>query len=254
LSEEAKCIYMPDLTWPEFKEYLPKIKMAIIPVGSHEQHGPHGRFQMDGSCAREYSKLLGQRLYPYAAVAPLVPIGNSKHHMHFPGTLTLSQETLKSVLLDIAESLRFHGIRRFCFANGHGGNVPVINVVINKLRHDFNDRACFIDVPGDGARDVAQKYVKSATYGHSCEIEISGLLYLWPDAVKKEALTPGDVTPLAISRKTSPIHEALWWDENTKNGCLGDARLATAEIGKEIVDTSLSRVVPALMEFMDKDF
>lgn len=251
--KEQKCVYMPGLTWPEFKECLPKIKMAIIPVGSFEQHGPHGRFPMDAVCAGEYAKKIGERLYPYAAVTPTIPLGVSGHHMNFPGTLTLKQETLLSVLMDVTASLRKHGIRRFLFANGHGGNTPVLQIVTAKLRQEFGDRACYILAASAGASHVVKKHVKSSTFGHACEIEISTLLYLAPETVKTDALSAGDILPEMLERSKSPLNEAVWWDENTTNGCLGDARLASVEIGEEIVQASLERIIPALKVFMEKD-
>ncbi len=72
---ERKCLYIPEMTWPEVKTALPQVKMAIIPVGSNEQHGPHGTFQFDTACAREFSLRLGARLYPRASSPRLSPSG-----------------------------------------------------------------------------------------------------------------------------------------------------------------------------------
>lgn len=255
LTEERNCVYLPELTWPEFKTLLPGIKMAVIPVGSFEQHGPHGEFQMDTAASREFSRRLGERLYPRVAIAQVVPFGVSGHHMHFPGTITLKQNTLIDVLMDVAWSLHQHGIRRFFFANGHGGNRPVLGIVTARIRQEWGDSAAWGTVPNDNAQDVVQKHVKSETHGHSCEIEISNMLYLWPDAVRQSALTAGKITPLGALRRAKGyvLQEAAFFDENTENGCLGDARLATKEIGKEIVETALDRLSALLTDFMDRD-
>ena len=253
--EKSKCLYLHDLTWPEVKEALPQVKVAIIPVGSTEQHGPHATFEMDTAGSREFAKRLGERLYPHALVTPPVSIGVSSHHMHFPGTLTLQPETLASVLMDIVRSLHAHGIRRFFFANGHGGNRPVLGIVTARIRQEWGDSAAWGTVPNDNAQDVVQKHVKSETHGHSCEIEISNMLYLWPDAVRQSALTAGKITPLGALRRAKGyvLQESAFFDENTENGCLGDARLATKEIGKEIVETALDRLSALLTDFMDRD-
>ncbi|HHX10297.1 MAG TPA: creatininase family protein, partial [Firmicutes bacterium] len=111
-SDKPKVLYLPELTWLEVKAALPDIKAAIIPVGSTEQHGPHGTFQTDFAAAREFSLLLGKELYPNALVTTPVPIGISEHHIRFPGTLSLRASTFIDVLMDIAVSLKKHGIKR----------------------------------------------------------------------------------------------------------------------------------------------
>ena len=253
MPDERKCLYLPEMTWPEVKAALPEVKMAIIPVGSNEQHGPHGTFQMDTAESREFAKRLGERLYPHALVAPAVPIGISGHHMHFPGTITLQAETLISLLMDMAKSLHAHGIRRFFFANGHGGNAPALTIVCNRIKHEMGCPAAWATLPYSAVGDITGKYVTSETSGHSCEGEISIMLYLWPDAVRTEALTAGEIVRSTRERAVQApwASEAHFFDEITANGCLGDARKASAEIGRELVETGLDRAVSYLKAFME---
>lgn len=249
-----KCLYLHDMTWPEVKEALPQIKLAIIPVGSTEQHGPHATFQMDTAGSRECAKLLGERLYPHALVAPVVPIGVSSHHMRFPGTITLRPETLAAVLMDVVRSLQAHGIRRFFFANGHGGNVPVLQMVTNRVRHEMGLMAAWATVPYDAVSDVWEKHVKSPVNGHSCEGEVSVVLHLHPEAIRKSALTQGRIVQAAQERsaKWPWAREGQFFDEITANGALGDATKATPEIGRELVETGLDRVADFLRDFMER--
>jgi creatinine amidohydrolase len=257
MSESTKkpVLYLPDLTWPEVKEALPKIKAAIIPVGSTEQHGPHGRFQTDYACAREFSLRLAECLYPEVLVTTPVAIGISEHHIHFPGTLSLRASTLIDVLMDIATSLYRHGLRRFFFVNGHGGNTPALTIATNRICHELGCKAAWATLPYDVIRDVSQaEIIKSPVTGHSCENEISLLLHLWPDAVRKEALSKGKVRPgepESLARKLG-IHEARFFDEVTENGALGDATLASAEFGRRAVALALEQMVPYMKEFMQK--
>lgn len=250
-----ECLYLHDMTWPEVKAALPQVKVAIIPVGSTEQHGPHATFEMDTADSREFSKLLGERLYPNALVTPAVPFGISSHHMKFPGTLSLRAETLVTVLMDIVESLHTHGIRRFFFVNGHGGNTPALTIVTNRIKHEMGCTAAWATLPynaiGDGLWD---KYVTSHTSGHSCEGEVSVMLHLWPRAIRKDALVAGKIVDDVQARndKWGFIHEAHFFSENTENGCLGDATKATAEIGKAFVESGLDRTVEYLRDFMER--
>ncbi len=253
-SDKAKVLYLPELTWPEVKEALPDIKVAIIPVGSTEQHGPHGTFQTDFAAAREFSLLLGQALYPNALVTTPVPVGISEHHIRFPGTLSLRASTFVDVLLDIAVSLKKHGIKRFFFVNGHGGNEPGLTIVTNRIKHEMGCPAAWSTLPWNVIGDLSKEIVQSPMTGHSCEREISIMLHLWPEGVRKEALTPGKIRKEALEsagRKLA-VSEARFFDEVTENGALGDATKASAEWGKKAVETALERILPYMKEFMER--
>lgn len=250
MTAKPKSLYLHDLSWPELKEMLPGIEVAIIPVGSTEQHGPNGAFDFDTSGSREFAKRLGERLYPKALVAPVVMFGMSNHHIHFPGTITLRASTFIDTLMDIVWSLSQHGIKRFFFANGHGGNTPALTIVVNRVKQEMGFKAAWATVPYDFVNDVSEKYVKSPTWGHACEIETSVMMHLHPQSVKKDALAAGDVPEEVIKRRGTPVHEGHFFDETTRNGCLGDARLATPEIGRELVEAGLDRAAAYLEEFI----
>ncbi len=246
-------LYLYEMTWPEVRAALPDIKVAIIPTGSSEQHGPHGTFEVDTARARELCLLLAERVYPHALVTPCIQIGISPHHMHFPGTLSLRAETYIEVLMDVARSLYQHGIRRFLFVNGHGGNKPALNLVMNRLRHELGARSALAS-PTSVADDVIKQRVKSPITGHACESEMSQVLYLYPKAMKQDRVEKGMIREeiKAIYGKM-PIEEGRFWEENTENGALGDATLATAELGKEVIDVSLERLTAFLKRFMEAE-
>jgi creatinine amidohydrolase len=248
-------MYLHDLTWPEVHELLPNIKMAIIPVGSTEQHGPHGCFDYDAAGSREFSKRLALRLYPHVLVAPGIQIGVSGHHIHFPGSITLRQSTLVDVIMDVAWSLHQHGIRKFFIANGHGGNIPAIGMAANRIKQEYGDEVAWATVPYDAARDVSAKHAKTEVNGHSCEIETSCMLYMWPQSVRRDRLTKGAVRPEVLAaRQRGPAiaQEAHYFDEITTNGALGDANFASEAIGREMVETALDRYAAYLNEFMNR--
>ncbi|MDP2871225.1 MAG: creatininase family protein [Bacillota bacterium] len=255
MDKQPRSMYLHELTWPEVKELLPQIRLAIIPVGSTEQHGPHGCFDYDAAGSREFSKRLAQRLYPHVLVAPGIQIGVSGHHIHFPGSITLRPSTLIDVIMDVAWSLHQHGIRKFFIANGHGGNTPSIGVAANRIKQEYGDEVAWATVPYDAVRDVSAKHAKTEVNGHSCEIETSCMLYMWPQSVRQDRLTKGEVRPEVIeASKRGPAlaQEARYFDEVTINGALGDATLATAEIGRDMVETALDRYAEYLKDFMNR--
>ena len=134
----AAPILLAQRSWPETRELLTTNEIVLLPVGAHEQHGPGiamatDTISADGLCRRA-AALLGDR----AAVAPAVPFGVSWHHMHFPGTITLTPETLSTLLVEICSSLAQHGFPRVAIVNGHGGNSAAIATAVETLRQRVN--------------------------------------------------------------------------------------------------------------------
>src|SRR3954452_25489813 len=105
-------ILLAQRSWPETRDLLGVNQIVLLPVGAHEQQAPGiamatDTISADGLCRRA-AALLGEP----AAVAPAIPFGVSWHHMHFPGTITLTPETLATVLVEIGSSLAQHGFPR----------------------------------------------------------------------------------------------------------------------------------------------
>jgi len=123
--------YIPHMTWKEFEEALERTNMALIPVGSVEQHGKHLPLGTDFYGACETAKLISQEVD--ILVAPVLFLGLAEYHTGFPGTMTLSPETFEAVLYESALSLIKHGIKKIAIYNGHGGNNVSVDKVIRKI-------------------------------------------------------------------------------------------------------------------------
>jgi creatinine amidohydrolase len=119
-------VMLHELTRPDVEEWLRSdpVPVAIIALGSCEQHGPHLPLGMDTLHATAYARAVAERTNSIA-VAPCLP-GYSPHHMGFPGTLTFRDTTLRDILYDVCESLGRHGVKRQVIVNGHGGNREII--------------------------------------------------------------------------------------------------------------------------------
>ena len=107
-------------------------KLALIPTGSTEQHGPALPLGTDTIVARSLAESVGE--HPSVVVAPTIPIGVSPHHRHFSGTLWVSDSTFRRYVEEVARSLASHGLNRMIFVNGHGGNVGALQRVGQRLR------------------------------------------------------------------------------------------------------------------------
>ena len=99
------------MTWPELEQELEHIKVALVPVGSCEQHGPNTTFVTDAARASSFAEKLAERCGKKVVVFPPVTYGLSLHHMDFPGTVTLRVETMMNLLEDIGVSIAKHGIK-----------------------------------------------------------------------------------------------------------------------------------------------
>jgi creatinine amidohydrolase len=239
------------MTWPEAKAALARAEAALVPVGSFEQHGPHGTFELDTGRAYGFGKLLAARLYPRVVLAPAVTIGVSYHHMNFPGTVTLRPETFIDVVYDVVWSLAQHGIDKFFILNGHGGNIPALGVLIVKLKQELGVKAAWTSFTSLG-REVIQEKVTSESHGHSCEGEMSQALYLAPHTVREDELVPGEFKgyPYRLLGEGFNLSFAYSFDEITANGALGDATKASVELGEEIVELALTNAVVFLTDFI----
>jgi len=116
-----------EMSWVRFREVMATNDLVIVPVGSIEEHGPHNPLGTDTIIAREMAKEIGMRAE--APVAPVMPIGNARNLMGFPGTATLDPELLRQVIVQLCEAYIRHGAKRFLFINGHGGNTSTLKNV-----------------------------------------------------------------------------------------------------------------------------
>ncbi len=240
---------MEEMSWPEVETALEEVEAAIIPVGSHEQHGPHLAESCDSDRAEKFARLLAERLYPRVLITPTVNFGVSHHHLDFPGTISLTPDTFIALLYDIASSLHRHGLDKIIIFNAHGGNDAPIKVAIEKIREAFPVRLAAFK-HSDFIEDFIDSKVESETYGHACEYEVSEMLYLAPEKVKKDKLTPGEVLDYAGEYLKSPASIGADFAELTANGALGDATRASRELGEEIITAALTEVVKFIEQFI----
>lgn len=247
----SKPLYLlSEMTWPELKKAFDTVDLAVIPLGATEQHGPHGTFAVDTGRAEGFARRLGERLYPRAVICPVVPYGFSPHHMSFPGTMTLTGATYLKVLEEIVASLYQHGLRKFFFANSHGGNRPPLEILMGELTAKYSDVKAAHCVISRMAREVYAEETHSAIMGHACEGEMSQCMVLAPYTVRTEALQRANLKYTEEQwerRKVFPVAET--WDAITHSGDVGDATLANAELGEKIVTTALDNLVECLRDF-----
>ncbi|MCT4606848.1 MAG: creatininase family protein [Marinisporobacter sp.] len=176
------------MTWKEIEEIYKKDPVMIIPVGSMEQHGPHsivGDFIAAEEVARKTAES-SENTY----VLPVIPFGYSENFRGFPGTISISPETLKSLLYDVCESLIEHGVTKITIFNGHGGNSTIIDELGKKIRRDKKILISKIDL----WRSLSPKFKAELCenpleeFGHGGEPMTSMMKYLKPDMARPDLL------------------------------------------------------------------
>jgi creatinine amidohydrolase len=244
---------LSEMTSPEFLDVVKTIKVALIPVGATEQHGPNLALATDYAVAHRLSQRLAERLHPRAVVVPPIPFGFSHHHMSFAGTITLSPETFTAICMDVARSLKRNGIRHLLFVNGHNGNNSVLNVITNKIYYEL-ELATAVSFYFAQAADRVKTHSRTSRNGHACEIEASVALYLTPQLVRTESLAAGELISTkrryAFNNQPFALQMPMAFDKQTRNGAFGDARLADAEIGRDIIETAIARTLEFVEGFV----
>jgi creatinine amidohydrolase len=202
----------------------------VLPLGATEQHGPHLPFATDSWIADALAERLCARL-PGAVRLPTLTLGASAEHLAFPGTLSLSEDTLARVLADLARSLARHGFAEiFCFS-AHGGNLGVLRDHADALARAALP-ARWIACCDHGALNarlhaLAEAHgVSPAAAGHHAgEIEASVIAALHPGALRLAALAPGLLeTPADLRSIFYPDLRA-----HAPSGTVGDPRAASPD-------------------------
>ncbi|MFE6359361.1 creatininase family protein [Streptomyces sp. NPDC057806] len=202
-------------------------QVAVLPVGSFEQHGPFLPLATDTLVACAVAREISAA-YPVHLLPP-VTISCSHEHAAWPGTVSISSVTLHAVIRDIAESLRRSGVEALVVVNGHGGNYVLGNVVQESSAR--GERIALFPAAEDWetARERARVDTSLLTDMHAGEIETSILLHTHP-----EMLRPGYETSDFVADDRRHLL-SLGMSAYTDSGVIGRPSLGSAEKGKELL-------------------
>lgn len=241
----------------EVKEYVDKGAVIVIPCGSIEQHGPHLPLDVDSFLVSETAKEAVRAVsaeFP-VLIAPPLMFGCSGHHLGFPGTLTLNQETFIHVVKEICASLIKHGFKKILLLNGHSGNTGALSVAANDVKLNHPEHLIVFFNYWALAGEVLAKVRESQPGGiaHGCEFETS--LYLARDSEHVDMAKAVREIPAPRLKDEridlinwGKINVAFTMPELTKSGVLGDPHLASAEKGREIFSVIVAKIACVLRE------
>src|SRR4051812_4590659 len=178
-------------TAPDFAVATAADAIAVLPVGSVEQHGQHVPVGCDAIAAELVALGAAEAAAgdPLVLVLPPVWYGYSPHHMRFAGTVTLRSETFIQVLCEVCDSLLRQGLRRVLVLNGHGGNISAADVAICRVGEAWHGKArvataTYWHLVAHRTGEFRQS--APGGMGHACEFETSLMLAAHADLVRME--------------------------------------------------------------------
>ena len=245
-----------NLSWPAFEALDPERTLAILPCGAIEQHGPHLPVAVDAVLAEEIARRAAARMTSDATalILPTSEVGKSTEHIRYPGTLTLSAETLTRVWTEIGDSVARAGLRRIVFLNAHGGQPQVMEIVCRDLRVRHGMLAVATSWASAGFPDGLVDDAERRHGVHGGTVETAMMLHLRPDLVdmgRAENFEPVSVAIEARNRRlrlVGPMQIGWMAQDLHPMGVAGDASAATAELGAAIVEGVVARYAELLDE------
>ncbi|MBB6646673.1 creatininase family protein [Halobellus ruber] len=221
--------------------------LAVLPVGSTEQHGPHAPLGTDVLTAEAVAEAGADRYDDPVVVAPAVPVGIAEEHRRFAGTLWTSESTFRAYVRDVVGSLASHGWDRVIVVNGHGGNIAALKEVTARIvRHDDAYAVPFtwFDEVGEHTSEM----------GHAGPLETSLLRHTDPESVHEDRLEAAAADGAdRWGEWQGRVNLAVDSDEFTDNGVVGDPRESSAELGEELLAKSADALCDLLDAVRDRD-
>lgn len=242
------------LTWAETQAAIEKSPLAIVPIGSTEQHGPNGLIGTDALNAEAVSIAVGKEAE--ALVTPVISIGMAQHHLAFSGSITLRPSTMIAFVCDYVFSLARHGVKKFFFINGHGGNVAPLSTAFSEIyatasldptgqvprlrcvQHNWYDQP--------RVRALGAEYYAGKDGSHATASEVALTQYLFPDAIKRANMPP-------VVKAHRRFTDAIDLRTLHPDGRIGsEPSMATPTHGKALFEAAVAELVPQVQAFRDE--
>jgi creatinine amidohydrolase len=240
-------MHLADLSWPKVQA-LSRDTPVVFPVAALEQHGKHLPVFTDSLLAGEIVRRAAEKLGDRVLFAPLMWLGNSDHHLEFPGTLSAAPRAYLDLLASLLENFIQHGFKRLVFINGHGGNDVPGRQVVFEVRQKHRPRGDLLLLFATywklgGQPHAVRSDFKQQQMGHACEWETSMILRLAPHLVGdfKAAL------PVEFGEAFEPAARGWITKDRSEPGHIGYPNAASAEKGETLFKVFSDNVI-ALLE------
>ncbi|MSO21962.1 MAG: creatininase family protein [Acidobacteria bacterium] len=251
------------LTWSEINQAVAARKVVVVPIGSTEQHGPHLPLDVDVVCPTGVAHATARLIPDEVLVMPSIVHGYTAHVMDFPGTINIHWETFIKMVLDVGKSLAYHGFKKIILLNGHGSNVPNLDLAARRVNLE-TDAECgasswWMMLSVD--KNFMPSWRESKFPGgcaHACELETSVYLYFDEDNVRKDKIEDGEIAFHVTQRSdfqwvdlfsAGPGTPVSWTASYSDSGVLGQSTLASKEKGGRAVKEASTQLARMIREF-----
>ena len=243
-------VFLEDLTWLEVRDAMRAGKnTVIIATGGIEQNGPYLVLGKHNVVLRATTEAIARKLGNalVAPIIPFVPEGNidpPSGHMKYPGTISLSQGVYKSLITEIADSMRVHGFRHIILIGDSGGNQKGMSDVAKELSAKWSASTQgskttihfipeYYDYPGLQKWIETQQGIKQVDEGLHDDYAISSMMMV--------------VDPVTVRMKQRQAKGKF-----SINGVKLDPVQKTIAMGKKIVEYRAQITVEAIKKVLDK--
>src|SRR6266480_5104612 len=249
---KPQTVFLGEMTNPESEAFLKEHHKVIVPVGSTEQHGPHGPLLTDALVPTDIARRVAPRVN--ALVAPTINYSLSYPHAGFTGVVDLRIPTFMALIEDVCVGLATAGFRKIVFLNGHYDNTYAIAYACASAHARLPEGVSAYPVnywDGMTADEAAEFFGPDAGL-HANRGEISAIMAINPALVDMEAAN-AEMPPFPPVTNSAPVHTAFFFStpgsvyRATKSGTWGDAREASAEFGERYLEV----VTEATMRMLD---
>jgi creatinine amidohydrolase len=234
-----------ELTVPDFIKALDLSgKTCIIPLGILEKHGNQLPIGTDLLNIRNVAVKAAQR--EYVVVFPDYYFGQINEARHQPGVIAYSPELIWKLLEETCEELGRNGFTKIILVNGHGGNIWLNYFCMSQLHSPKNYVVYLYSPAQDNSQqnEEIKKLSKSENpNGHAGENETSAMLANRPELVHLDAVNEEAGKDLQRLNSLTDTYTAIWWYARFPNHYNSGAGVASAELGKLLVESDVEQLV-----------